>query len=152
MKQTTLCYIEKDNQYLMMHRTKKQNDPNEGKWIGVGGKIEQGETPDQCLLREVMEETGLALQNFRLRGHILFQSDEWEDEFMYLYTSSDYTGVIRECDEGDLAWVVKDTITGLNLWEGDRIFMELLARNVNFFTLTLRYQGEKLVDHFYMCE
>ena len=150
MKQTTLCYIEKNNQYLMLHRTKKEHDPNEGKWIGVGGKLEKGETPEACLLREVEEETGLTLKNYQLRGHVLFQSDEWEDEFMYLYTATEFTGDIRECDEGDLAWVVKDTVTGLNLWEGDRIFLELLTRNQAFFTLTLKYQGEKLVDHFYM--
>lgn len=150
MKETTLCYIEKENQYLMMHRTKKEHDPNEGKWIGVGGKLKEKETPEDCLLREVMEETGLTLQNYQLRGHILFQSDEWEDEFMYLYTATEFSGNITECDEGDLAWVIKDTVTGLNLWEGDRIFLELLARNVGFFTLTLRYRGDKLVDHFYM--
>lgn len=142
MKNTTLCYIEKDGKYLMLHRIKKENDLNEGKWIGVGGKFEPGETAEECLLREVYEETGVTLTSYRYRGIIKFLSDKWEDEVIYLYTADAYEGEISmECNEGVLAWIDKDKILDLNLWEGDSIFLkELLAdRDVS---ITLHYDEE----------
>lgn len=122
MINTTLCYIEKDNRYLMLHRTKKENDLNEGKWIGVGGKFEKNETPEECLLREVKEETGLTLTKYRLRAVITFISNQWETEYMYLFTANEFTGEVTECSEGVLEWVNKEEVMKLNLWQGDRIF------------------------------
>ena len=147
MRLTTLCYIEKDEKYLMLHRTKKKNDFNGGKWIGVGGKFEKDETPEECLLREVREETGLCLENYALRGIITFISDEWETEYMYLYTADKWTGSLTDCDEGELAWVEKEKVTSLPLWEGDRLFLELLNTEKRFFSMKLRYEGEKLAEH-----
>ena len=147
MRLTTLCYIEKDEKYLMLHRTKKENDFNGGKWIGVGGKFEKDETPEECLLREVREETGLCLTNYALRGIITFISDEWETEYMYLYTADKWTGSPTDCDEGELAWVEKEKVTALPLWEGDRLFLELLNTEKRFFSMKLRYEGEKLAEH-----
>lgn len=147
MKLTTLCYIEKNNKYLMLHRTKKENDANEGKWIGVGGKFEPEETPEECLLREVKEETGLTLVNYRLRGFVTFVSDKWETEYMFLYTATDYEGEITDCDEGELEWVDKIDVLKLNLWEGDRVFLRLLTEEAGMFSLKLRYEGEKLVEY-----
>ena len=151
MKLTTLCYIEKDDKYLMLHRVKKENDCNKDKWIGVGGKFEDGESPEECLLREVYEETGLTLTNYRFRGIVTFVSDEWEGEYMHLFTASEYEGelsenVMRDCDEGELVWVQKHEIENLNLWEGDKIFLRLLQERDKFFSLKLRYEGEKLVE------
>jgi 8-oxo-dGTP diphosphatase len=148
MKQTltTLCYIEKDDCYLMLHRVKKENDLNHDKWIGVGGKFEENETPEECLLREVKEETGLTLTSYRLRGVITFLSDEWGSEYMFLYTADAYTGEILPCDEGNLEWVPKSRIDNLNLWEGDKIFFRLLAEDNGFFSLKLRYEGDRLVE------
>lgn len=147
MRETTLCYLEKDGAYLMLHRNKKEKDPNEGKWIGVGGKLEPGETPEECLVREVLEETGLTLRSYQKRGVILFLSDTWEDEVMHLYTSGDFAGeVIEDCDEGDLKWISLDKIPKLNLWEGDRVFLQELLEEKAEIYLTLRYQGEKLVS------
>lgn len=143
---TTLCYIEKDNQYLMLHRTKKENDLNEGKWIGVGGKFEANETPEECLLREVKEETGLTLTAYRLRAVITFISDKWPTEYMYLFTADAFTGELTDCNEGELKWVDKARIPELNTWEGDRIFLEKLLTNADFFTLKLRYEGATLVE------
>lgn len=151
MKLTTLCYIEKDEKYLMLHRVKKENDCNKDKWIGVGGKFEEGESPQDCLLREVYEETGLKLTNYQFRGIVTFVSDEWEGEYMHLFTASEYEGelpenAMRDCEEGELVWVPKDEIEKLNLWEGDKIFLRLLQERESFFSLKLRYEGEKLVE------
>lgn len=146
MKLTTLCYIEKDNCYLMLHRIKKENDLNHDKWIGVGGKFEADESPEECLLREVREETGLTLTKYQLRGIITFLSNEWETEYMYLYTADEYSGTLTECDEGDLVWVPKDQLENLKLWEGDRIFFQLFAENSGFFSLKLRYEGDTLAE------
>ncbi len=143
---TTLCYIEWDNQYLMLHRTKKENDLNEGKWIGVGGKFEENETPEECLLREVKEETGLTLTSYRLRAVITFISDKWPTEYMYLFTADGFTGELIACDEGELQWVSKEKVPSLNTWEGDRIFLERLLADADFFTLKLRYEGDMLVE------
>ena len=144
MKATTLCYIEKDGCYLMLHRTKKKNDVNEGKWIGIGGHIEENEAPDECILREVKEETGLTLLNLRPRGLVTFVSDVWEGEWMHLFTSDRFEGTLTECNEGVLQWVKKDDITNLPLWEGDRIFLDLLNKDIPYFHLKLVYEGEKL--------
>ena len=146
MKLTTLCYIEKDNKYLMLHRTKKINDENHDKWIGVGGKFEEGESPEECLLREVKEETGLTLTSYRFRGIVSFISDEWENEYMHLFTATEYKGELTECDEGQLVWVPKDKLNELKLWEGDKIFFKLLSEDCGFFSLKLNYKGEKVTD------
>lgn len=146
MINTTLCYIEKDNKYLMLHRTKKENDVNEGKWIGVGGKFEKDETPEECLLREVKEETGLVLTEYKLRAVITFISDSWETEYMYLFTANEFTGELITCDEGELKWVEKDRILNLNIWEGDKIFLKKMIEEDNFFTLKVIYEGDKLVE------
>ena len=145
-KQTTLCYIEKDNKYLMLHRVKKENDMNRDKWIGIGGKLEDGETPEMCLLREAMEETGLALTSYKYRGIVHFLSDVWDDEDMHLYTADGYEGEIIDCDEGTLEWIDKSKILDLPLWEGDKLFLALLPTDVGFFDMTLQYHGEKLVS------
>ncbi len=145
MIESTLCYIEKENQYLMMLRNRKSADPNSGKWIGVGGKIEPGETPEECLVREVREETGLELVSFALRGVILFFSDLWEDERMYLYTADSFAGELAaDCDEGELHWVPKEEILNLNLWEGDRIFLRKLLEGEREINLSLYYEKDKL--------
>ena len=146
MKMTTLCYLEKDEKYLMLHRTKKAVDPNHNKWIGVGGHVENGETPDECFFREVSEETGLTLHSLRLRGIVTFISSEWEDEVMFLYTSDDFSGTLIECNEGDLAFIPVDRILSLPLWEGDRIFLRELMEDAPFFTLKLKYQGDTLIE------
>jgi len=151
MKLTTLCYIEKEDNYLMLHRVKKVNDCNKDKWIGVGGKFEEGESPEECLLREVYEETGLTLTNYRFRGIVTFVSDEWEGEYMHLFTASEYEGelpenAMRDCSEGELVWVPKNEIKTLNLWEGDKIFLKLLQERETFFSLKLRYEGENLKE------
>lgn len=144
MKQTTLCYIERDNQYLMLHRTKKADDENRDKWIGIGGHIEPGETPLACILRECKEETGLTLLDARYRGVVHFRSDVWPDEDMHLFTATRFEGTMTECDEGELAWIDKDRLLELTLWEGDRIFLKLLETRRDRFDLTLRYRGEAL--------
>ena len=146
MNFTTLCYIEKENKYLMLHRTSKKKDGNKDKWIGVGGHFEKGESPEECLLREVKEETGLELTSYQFRGIVTFISDEWPDEYMCLYTADRYTGDIGNCDEGELVWVEKEKIMDLNIWEGDKIFLKLLMENQPFFSLKLEYKGEKLVN------
>ena len=145
MIQSTLCYIENDRgQYLMLHRVKKENDANHDKWIGIGGKFEDGESPEECVLRETREETGLTLTDYRYRGLVTFVSDRWETEYMHLFTATGYTGAIHECDEGVLEWIGKAELLALPQWEGDRIFLRLLDRDVPFFSLKLRYEGEKL--------
>ena len=146
MKLTTLCYIEKDDKYLMLHRVKKENDLNHDKWVGVGGKFEPDETPEECMLREVREETGLTLTKYRFRAILTFLSDEWETEYIHLYTASEFTGMLLECDEGNLGWIPKSEIDKLKLWEGDKIFFKLLRETEDFFSLKLRYEGEKLVE------
>ncbi|MCD8380472.1 MAG: 8-oxo-dGTP diphosphatase [Lachnospiraceae bacterium] len=147
MKNTTLCYIEKDGAYLLLHRNKKQNDENEGKWIGVGGKFEPGEMPEECLLREVREETGLVLLQYQLRGIVTFVSDIWETEYMFLYTADLFQGEVTDCcAEGELKWVPKQEVLNLKLWEGDREFLRLLDEDGPFFSMKLCYQGDKLVS------
>ena len=146
MKLTTLCYIEKDNCYLMLHRTKKKNDVNQDKWIGVGGKFEPDEMPEECLLREVKEETGLSLVKYRYRGILTFIANGWESEYIHLYTATEYTGDLIECNEGTLEWIPKDQIETLPIWEGDKIFLKLLAEDAGFFSLKLKYQGDELVE------
>lgn len=143
---TTLCYIERDKQYLMLHRIKKERDINKDKWIGVGGHFETNESPEECLLREVKEETGLVLTDYRLRGVITFISDQWQTEYMFLYTAGAFEGDIHECDEGTLEWVDRSEVYDLPIWEGDKIFFRLLEQNEPFFSLKLRYEGEKLVE------
>lgn len=145
MINTTLCYIEKDDSYLMLHRVKKVNDQNHDKWIGVGGKFEDGESPEDCLLREVKEETGLTLKEFEYRGIVTFVSDVCETEYMHLFTATEYEGELQACDEGELVWVPKADIEKLNLWEGDKVFFHLLDESKDFFSLKLRYEGERLV-------
>ena len=147
MKMTTLCYIEKEEKYLMLHRVKKHHDINAGKWIGVGGHVENGETPEECLLREVKEETGLVLTAYRLRGLVTFLSDVCEPELMCVFTADTFDGEMIECDEGELAWVEKSDVLALPTWEGDRVFLErLLSGDERFFSIKLRYEGDKLVE------
>ena len=143
---TTLCYIEKEHQYLMLHRIKKEQDINKDKWIGIGGHFEEDETPEECLLREVKEETGLVLTKWKLRGIITFMSDEFHTEYMFLYTADAFTGELIECDEGVLERVDKSEVFHLPIWEGDKIFFKLLETSSDFFSLKLRYEGEKLVE------
>ena len=145
MKQTTLCYPERDGKYLMLHRTKKKNDVNHDKWIGVGGHFEYGESPEDCMLREVWEETGLTVTDFCYRGIVTFVSDRDPCEYMHLFTCSDWTGEIKECNEGDLEWIDKKALYNLTLWEGDRVFLKLLEKDIPFFSLKLVYEGDKLV-------
>ncbi len=146
MQITTVCYIENDAAYLMLHRVKKEQDPNAGKWIGIGGHLENGESPEDCNLREVFEETGLQLLDARLRGLVTFVSDVWGTEYMFIFTAARYEGTLREdCEEGVLQWVPKDRILDLDLWEGDRIFHRLLLETDVFFSLKLVYAGDMLV-------
>lgn len=146
MQDTTLCYIEKDDKYLMLYRNKKKNDLNAGKWIGVGGKVEPGETPEECVLRETFEETGLTLKKVLLRGVIGFYSDIWEDEKMYLYTATDFEGEISEdCNEGELKWIPKEEIMKLSLWEGDRFFLRDMLDGKMDINMSLYYEGDTLV-------
>ena len=145
-KLTTLCYIENENQYLMLHRIRKKNDVNHDKWIGVGGKFERGESPEECLLREVKEETGYTLTSWKYRGIITFVYGEDIVEYMSLYTADKYEGTQIDCDEGVLEWVDKDKISELNLWEGDRIFFRLLDERDDFFSLKLVYNTEVVLQ------
>lgn len=145
MKNTTLCYIENERgDYLMLHRVKKENDCNRDKWIGVGGKFENGESPEECVLRETLEETGLTLTDWRYRGIVTFVSDRWETEYMHLFTATGWTGRLHECDEGVLEWVSREQFRGLPQWAGDRIFLRLIEEDAPFFSLKLRYEGEHL--------
>ena len=144
MKQTTLCYIERGGQYLMLHRTRKAHDDNHDKWIGIGGHIEAGETPMECILRETREETGLTLEDCRYRGIVHFRSDSYPDEDMHLFTAARFSGKMIDCDEGELAWIDKEELMSLTLWEGDKVFLALLERRESFFELTLEYRGESL--------
>ena len=145
-RNTTLCYLEEGDRYLMLHRVKKENDLNHDKWIGVGGKFEADESPEDCLLRECREETGLTLTEYRYRGVVTFVSDTWETEYMHLFTADGFQGELTECDEGDLQWVSRDFVDALPTWEGDHIFLDLLWRDAPFFLLTLRYRGDRLIE------
>ena len=146
MLNSTLCYITRGSDVLMLHRVKKKNDINKDKWIGIGGKFEQDESPDECLLREAKEETGLTLTSWACRGVVTFLNDCCEGEYMYLFTADGFEGKLKECDEGDLQWVSREFLDDLPKWEGDQIFLDLLWQNAPFFLLTLRYSGDKLVE------
>ena len=146
MHNSTLCYIVKDGKVLMLHRVKKKNDINHDKWIGIGGKFEPEEAPEECILREAKEETGLTLTSWRCRGVVTFLQEGGEGEYMYLFTADDFTGELTECDEGDLQWVSMEFLDALPTWEGDRIFLNLLWQDAPFFLLTLRYRGDRLVE------
>lgn len=147
---TTLCYIEKDGKYLMLHRVSKKNDVNKDKWIGVGGHFELHESPEDCLLREVKEETGLTLTSWRFRGLVTFlchtKDGVWESEYMCLYTADGFTGTLTDCDEGKLEWVEKARLPELNLWEGDYIFFRLIEENHPFFSLKMAYEEDRLTQ------
>lgn len=143
---TTLCYVEQDGKYLMLHRVKKKQDVNQEKWIGIGGHFEKDESPEDCLLREALEETGLHLTSYRFRGLVTFLSDRWPTEYMCLYTADAFEGTLTECEEGELVWVPKGEVSDLNLWEGDKIFLRLIQEERDFFSLKLRYEGETLVE------
>ena len=147
MHNSTLCYITRGDEVLLLHRVKKKNDVNRDKWIGIGGKFEEGETPDECLLREAKEETGLTLTNWRCRGIVTFLTNgPWDGEYMYLFTADGFTGELKECDEGDLQWVSREFMDTLPAWEGDKIFLKLLWEDAPFFLLKLRYDGDTLVE------
>ena len=145
MRNTTLCYLSRGEEYLMLHRVKKENDENRDKWIGIGGKFEEGESPEDCVLREVREETGLTLRSWRYRGIVTFVSDEWGTEYMHLFTSDDYTGeLLTDCGEGNLEWIHRRALLSLPIWEGDRIFLRLLEEDAPFVSLKLCYSGDRL--------
>ena len=148
MKNTTLCYIEKDEKYLMLHRSAKKNDGSGGKWMGIGGHFEEGESPFDCVIREVCEETGLTLLEPQYRAVVTFDSDEYESEQMHLFTCQSFTGEISACDEGDLHWIEKSKIGELNMWNGDIVFLNLLDTEKNFFSLKLTYQGDILKEYY----
>lgn len=148
MKNTTLCYIENDGKYLMIHRVKKVNDINKDKWIGVGGKFEYGETPFDCVRREILEETGLTVKSLNYKGLVTFVSNEFGTEYMHLFHTTDFEGdLIEKCDEGNLEWINVDEVKSLPLWEGDKIFLDLIRKDVPFFSLKLVYEGQSLVSH-----
>ena len=144
MKNTTLCYLLQGDQVLLLHRVKKENDLNHDKWIGIGGKFEEGESPEECLLREAWEETGLTLTDYQYRGIVTFVSNEWEGEYMHLYTATGWTGALKECNEGVLEWVSREKMKELPQWEGDKIFLRLLEEEAPFFSLKLCYEGDRL--------
>lgn len=145
MINTSLCYILKDGKCLMLHRTKKENDLNHDKWIGIGGKFEDKESPEDCVLREVWEETGLTLTDYRYRGVVTFVSDRWPTEYMHLFTATGFSGALKQCDEGELEWLDWSQLTVIPHWEGDEIFLRLLEQEMPFFSLKLCYQGDVLV-------
>ena len=144
MQLSTLCYIRREDCWLMLHRVKKDHDPNEGKWIGVGGKFEDGESPEECLLREVREETGLTLTSYRFRGLVTFVSDTWESEYMHLFTADAFEGSLKNCEEGILSWIPEEKLDALPQWEGDKIFLKLIREEGPFFSLKLCYEGDRL--------
>ena len=143
---TSLCYIEQDNKYLMLHRVTKENDENKDKWIGIGGKFEAGESPEDCAIREIKEETGLEVLSLSYRGIVTFVSDEYGTEYMHLFKCDKFEGEIKECDEGVLEWIDKKELFSLEMWEGDRIFLELLDTDRPFFSLRLCYKGDRLIS------
>ena len=146
MKLTTLCYLCRDDEILMLYRNKKKDDANEGKWIGIGGRIEEGEAPEECMIREVKEETGLSVDSYRFLGVITFVSDRWEDEYMFLYRGDSFDGnMTGECPEGTLEWIRKEEVMHLPLWEGDRYFLRDLIEGKTDICMKLVYEGEKLV-------
>lgn len=145
MRETTLCYLEQDGQYLMLYRNAKPNDPNAGKWIGLGGKLEAGETPETCVLREVYEETGLTLTAYAYRGIVDFDSDCDGTERMHLFTATAWEGALHACDEGELRWIPKTDLDRYPMWEGDVVFLRALDRGDPFFTLTLTYRNGHLI-------
>jgi len=147
MLNTTLVYVERDGKYLMLHRTKKEHDLNHDKWIGVGGKCEENESPEECAIRETREETGLTLIEPQYRGVVTFVSDQYEGEYMHLFTASRFVGTLRDCDEGELVWIPKEEVLSLPSWEGDKLFLERIAAPGPFFSLKLVYEGDQLVDH-----
>ena len=140
---TTLCYLEQDGKYLMLHRTKKEHDINKDKWIGIGGKFEPDESPEDCMLREVREETGCELTDYRLRGIVTFLSGDGLTEYMFLYGAAGFSGTLQDCDEGELIWVEKEKLRDLYIWEGDKIFLDLLESSHEFFSLKLVYDGQE---------
>ena len=146
MRMTTLCYLEKDDCYLMMHRTKKKEDDSHNKWIGVGGKFERDESPEECMRREVWEETGLRVTQWRYHGIVTFVSDVAQNDYMHLFSAQAWEGELHECDEGELQWIAKNRLQSLSLWEGDRIFLKLMEERIPFFSLKLTYRGDKLVE------
>ena len=146
MHNSTLCYVTRGDDVLMLHRVKKKNDINKDKWIGIGGKFEENESPDECLLREALEETGLRLTNWQCRGIVTFLTETGFGEYMYLFTADGFEGELKECDEGDLQWISREFLNSLPKWEGDQIFLDLLWQDAPFFLLTLRYDHDKLVE------
>ena len=146
MLNTTLCYIERGDEYLMLHRVKKENDINRDKWIGLGGKFKEDESPEECLLREVYEESGLRLTSWRYRGIVTFVNTKCSSEYMHLFTADGFEGTVGPCDEGELEWIKKSELMKLTLWEGDRIFLRLLDSNEPFFSLKLDYDGDTLIS------
>ena len=146
MRSTSLCYIEHDGKYLMLHRVKKEHDENHDKWIGIGGKFEEGESPEDCMLREAKEETGLDILRWRYRGIVTFVSDEWGTEYMHLFTADEFAGNIKDCDEGVLEWISKKELLSLPMWEGDMIFLRLIDSDAPFFSLKLCYKGDILTQ------
>ena len=148
MLNTTLCYIEKDGAYLMIHRIKKKNDMNKDKWLGIGGKFEAGESPFDCARREIREECGIEVGALNYRGIITFVSDLYGTEYMHLFTATEFSGEINyDCDEGALEWVKKENVYKLPIWEGDKIFFELMEKEKRFFSLKLCYEGDRLIGH-----
>lgn len=145
MRNTTLCHIEKDGKYLMLHRVKKENDLNKDKWVGIGGKFEDKECPEECNAREVYEETGLTLNSCRYCGIVTFVSDKWKTEYMHIFHSDSFSGKLCECDEGELCWLEKEKLYSLPIWEGDKIFLKLIEEKSDFFSLKLEYEGDTLV-------
>ena len=144
MKNTTLCYLVRDGSYLMLHRIKKQQDPNQGKWIGIGGHLEENESPEEGCVREFREETGLTLTRYRYRGLVTFASDVWEGEYMHLFSAEEAEGELQECSEGVLAWVPREKIPSLPQWAGDKLFLQQMLENPDFFTMKLQYRGDEL--------
>ena len=146
MRLTSIMYIEKDDSYLMIHRTKKENDQSHDKWLGIGGKFEMDESPDECILREVKEETNLDITDYRFRGVMTFLSDIWETEYMFIFTATGFEGELGDCNEGELVWVKKEEIENLKIWEGDKLFLRKLKDDSGFFSIKVRYEGDTLAD------
>lgn len=146
MLNSAICYINDNDKYLMLHRVKKKNDINEGKWIGVGGKFEKDESPEECIIRETKEETGLDLKEVVLRGIVTYVNEDWDTEYMYVFTSGKFSGELIECNEGDLEWIDKKDLFNYNMWNGDRIFLKILLEKDCFFSAKFRYNGDDLLE------